>query len=50
MKGREGKFHRLLAAQLRADQIALVAAEPQQQQHFIVDCLGTDVIAAGSVS
>ena len=30
-RGRE--LHRLLEAQTRADQIALVAAEPQQQEH-----------------
>src|ERR1039458_1124696 len=38
---REGEFHRLLAAQLRTDQIALVATQPQQQQHLVVDGLGT---------
>ena len=36
-----GKIHRLLSAQLRADQISLVAAQPQQQQHLVVDGLGT---------
>ena len=54
---REGEFHRLLSAQLRADQIALVAAQPQQQQHLVVDGLGTGLrreairlVAFGSVS
>src|ERR1035437_8061804 len=36
---RERQLHRLLSAQLRADQIALVAAQPQQ--HLVVDSLGT---------
>ena len=34
---RQGEFHCLLSAQLRADQISLVGAQPQQQQHLVVD-------------
>ena len=33
-----------ISAQLRADQISLVATEPQQQQHLVVDGLGTGLL------
>jgi hypothetical protein len=35
------QLQRLVAAEGRANQSALLAAQPEQQLHFVVDCLRT---------